>query len=303
MPLAPLFAERYYENRELVANAVHILQVQVLPARCNLGAIRYDITLQTASAMKDDEMTAVQLGAFWIPLFNDDAAATPPNRAAAVTLFNRAVPKISDYPTESMIDSTDASDLWTPANADYTVGDIDTALIWQPGKIPLSVLTNPVSAAEIFRMREWVGWSEGNCFRVGALDGTDGDAHAYVRGQLKSKGIIRRGITPSTPGMIMWYLNIPTIPDDGWWDDWDRLMPRQGLFETLNFLAPEVDRVSGNNIIYPSSDDDWLRWTYAAETTGTRQWIAANWDVRMHLFYHHSRAPIGMAVDGADKVQ
>lgn len=301
--LAPLFSERWYEDRDLAAGqTLHFLQVEAVPARSNLGAIRYDITLQTHDTIVDDQVTPIQMGAYWIPLFNDDAAATPADKAAVATLFNRAVPKISEFPNANMADNTDTSDLWTPTNADYQVGDIDTALIWQPGKIPLEALTNPVQAAELFRLREWCGWSEGNCYRVGNLEGQNAEAKSRVRGMIKSKGIIRRGISPMTPGLIVWYMNVPDVLADDAWDDWDRKMPRQAIFETYNFLAPEIDRVTGNMIIAPSSDDDWLRWTYYAETTGDRQWIEAAWDIRMHLFYHYSRSPIGMAVDGADQV-
>jgi len=293
-PTNGLFREHYVEVEQLRVqdsgssvpgftgddSGEYIINFCVVPARASLASIKYKYAIHSYTEHDPLHTYGYQMSAYWIPVYNQDAEATVSDLAALKTLYDRVKPRVED--TSIFAD-------WDPTQNDYQIGGSDTdntELAWQPGRLPLMLLTNPVHAAEIYKDKTMMGFMEGSAYR----SGNSGN----VRGALAKAGLIRRGINATSPGYVVWVLTIPKDFSDSEWDDFGRKMPRSSSFETLNFLAPSVDRVTGQTLIHPATVDDWRRWTIALETTGTRQWVQKDLMFRGEFVYFFNRSIVGM---------
>lgn len=256
------------------------------------------------TAILDDQITPIQFGAYMVPAVGSESDSICADLAAAEALFDRMVPKVSGMPSEAAAkDNSGRDSLWAPTSNDYGVGDADVALLWQPGRLPDTILRPQGEAVEIFKRREWCGWSMGNAFRTGQVSGSGASAKNYCRPMITVNTTLDVGMSfASNPGYIMWYLNIPAEQDDDTWDAWESQRARDLDWENLNFMAPNINRVSGSMSIAPSIDSDWLRWTYQFQSTDDRQWVQLAWDFWLEPMYRLHREPIGLGLgdEGSD---
>lgn len=304
MDLPHIFEERYEEIRNTDAGSVapnlhakilqpgaeNCLSFEVLEEGTNLDGIAYTWGFTGAEEIEADQHFTYELGLYWLPMYNEDAqrAIEVPLLAAATdSARDRAlkdeVKKIWDrvWPKTDNLDTDNLGDFWTPTHSDLEIGDVDTALAYQPGKLPLEMLHSPEKPARLFHRRVWGGWIHGNCFRTG--NGTK------VRYQERLKGMIRRGINANRPGYLAWIITIPNDIPAGDFDDPQTRLPRSRRFENARYRCPAISKVAGVPTIWPSTEDDFLRNATQWRTDGERQMVQQKLDTFTFLRYHYDR--------------
>ena len=303
MNLPSLFEERYFELRAQNANSTPpnthaavlrpgsegCLSFEVLEEGTNLDGISYTWGWTGQDEMDTDQHFTYEYGLYWLPMYNEDAQTSieVPSGAGYTTdagkdkklldnikaIWDRVWPKTDNQSPENIS--------WNPTHTDLEIGDLDTGLAYQPGRIPLEMLHAPEKPARLFHRRVWGGWIHQNAFRTG--NGTK------VRYQEKHKGMIRRGINVNRPGYLAWIYTVPADIPAGDFDDPQTRLPRANRYENLRYRAPALDKVTGVPTIWPSTEDDFLRNMTQWRTDGNRQLVQQSLDVHAFLRYHYDR--------------
>ena len=284
MPFPNLTPKRYIEERGKAVGAEYCLMYQPLQVHAK-GNIDIDLSFSSAGDIPIDTFHAFQVAAYMFPMTRADRnSVLIDSFEKAKALYDETVPKtigtnLSGFGSPLRQGTTDLDKL-------IKTGDVDTNLAWQPGRINMSAYADPAEYHEVFRQRYKVGWPLG------------GDAHAYRTGD----GVVRTRMPVGTqisfgPLMTQTYfvmmLVIPADIDD---DDWDKInqyiVPRGGMWESMNWMTPQVDRITGQENIAPATADDFWRMAELWATTGDRQWAQQALDYFGTIDIHVDRSRV-----------
>ena len=236
-----------------------------------LGAMTTPIALALADsggALKYHEQCRWYEYDVYLPMLGSDTAETPDTLAEVKTMVDQVVPKVET--TSPLAD-------WTISGTDVQLGDTDTALIYQMGKLSLDLLTNPGTVGGIIRKNlKWGGLIWGNAIRYT-------DTVAVL--QEKSVQFNAFNVIFPTPSLIVHMMGIPADFDAEEWDAEATYFPVGGRFERLRFNAPRENKLTGALSILPSTENDARRWFTAWRTTGERQLVQKK--LRTTRYYQH----------------
>jgi len=278
MALAPLKAERYKEYGSIGTNAQFVFDWEYLPEGAMMQWNMIDLIIQSKDEVNANEFSFIDIAAVWLPLYDADAAEAPSTRAAINTLINKRVPKID--PTSPLSDFSVSED-------EYVLGNEDTNLMWQPGKITLKALTDPGKIGFLFHRRHRLGYAEGSAYRTN----TAASSYPKVRLISRIQDMVTTGLKAPTPGIVAFFLTNPDTEADNTFEE-SSTVPLDNEFENLAFLVPRWDPILGTRTLASADLDAWRRWavSYVVEQGASpRQWSQASLDLRCHRQVMFSR--------------
>lgn len=257
MRLPPIEQELYTETGTAVAPGAsgveRCIMAHLVPAGAHMAGMRYMFVIEGGEDLNFNQFSAWKLDAWWLPYAGSDLMQTPDTLAEIKTYYDRMVSKVDDtVPTSSWTEDTDpgtgAGGSDGSNEADTTLGDVDLSLTWQPGKISLLTLEDPMRIGRMFASgRQWMGPQiDGRAIMV-ARDNDSGNAK--FRATQTFSGTLRRGVKPSVHGVVAWILTIPA--DVGLSDFAETSLFPSGAadsrrWETMDFLAPKYDMLGTN---------------------------------------------------------
>ena len=281
-----LSLHRYKEHRGLGTGAEHVLHWEPLPAHFR-GSANVELIVKCPQDIPWDEFHMWQVEAYMFPMTRGNRGFTVTSTAFAKVIYDQTVAKVSDELTGvgwhdvENNPSTDADNASTISNEDLELGDTDGNLVWQPGKLNKSAYTNPAETARLIHHRQKSGWPyQGTAFRTAATGNARGPT---VRTMTKHNWSVE--LATITESYFMVVMCIPGNWSDTTYDEWGDayLTPRQQNWSSLKYMTPELEKVSGQQTIYPSTVEDFERHMEILYTNGDRQWNQQALDIQLDI--------------------
>lgn len=255
-------AERYKEWNTLATNAEHVVDWEVIPRGADLRYQQFRIAIDSVATMPLHCVAMVDLTCWWIPVHGADAAETVNTVASLKNLYDMRVPKTlpglaktvdSNNPSISGATRTGAANSNLFGDDDWSLGDDDNNLWFDPGHISLAMIENAGMPAKMYSRRQWLGRDLGSG-EVIASGGTVGQRY-----KLMHDGYVRRGLYAESDGYMVWILTIPGAIDDGDWTVSDQF-PADQEFASLSFLAPQWSPMPPGYQYGSSGESEMRRW-------------------------------------------
>lgn len=285
MPFPNLTMNRYVEERAKATGAEYCLMYQCLRKDAR-GVLDVNLSFASAGEVGIDEFHSWQLDAYMFPLTRGERAAININSfEAAKKLYDQTVPK-----TVGLLINPDANaQLGSPIRRQddgssglVAVGTEDKALVWQPGRISIGAFDNRAEVTPVYHQRFRAGWPLGSAVRT---------SDNKVRTRMGVEFQVPFGPL-MTETVFVCMLVIPADIDDNAWDALEKYInARDDDWESMKWMTPQIDKVSGQESIYPATADDFWRTMQVYATTGARQWKQYALDYFGDFSWHIDRQP------------
>lgn len=246
--LPKLLGRRYKEYGALAHSAEHVIDWEIVPPHANVEYMAGNIVMMGNAEVNNYNTMWVEVNAWWLPVYGSDQAAAFSTKAALKTYYDRMVPKAQ---------SIRANETWSPdgagtPDAELHLGDADTNLRYQMGKLNLKVLTNASDPARLYHRRLRLGWMEKKAFRTGNS--------TMVKYAHNLPFNIPTGLQTTIPGYIIFVLTNPADVVDNHFEESDTFIPTNE-FEEWDFLAPQWSLFSESKSLGGGDLNTWRRWS------------------------------------------
>lgn len=278
MPPQPLVQDYRLEHTQSKSdNGLSIIIGQHrLPRQGVLSYQELFFSVHGQADVDPDQFQEYLLSQHVLPMY-DERADTVPTLAQVQQIFNRRVPKV--LPVHDETDPDEA----VPIDAAATgIGDLDTALLWRPDAMNISVYRNMGKPRELYKHHGVLGWLESTAYRPGPNN--------KVRFQESIRTNIRRGVDAgTTPCVVVWVLTMP--PPNALDATQDQTRPQNNEFAHLDFLAPPKSPLMvKDDQVQVSTMADYQHWAIQRVVEGTSKSVNIDLYLRLHArgFYPRS---------------
>ena len=267
MTLPTLIAERWYEHGQIDIGTDKCIYMEVLPAGAMVAKNSMFFFCAGRSGIDFYNVAKVDLSGWVFPLHGDLATETQTSLADMMSnVYDKYVPKVEDADPLGTAYSfgREGND-----DADATIGDADSSLMFQPGKFGLGTFRDdPARPKCIYNRRFWMGLPHGNAIPV-----RNSDKYYYF---MRQPIMLKQDIYASTDTYIMWVVTNPAdFAADAWQES--ELFPADNEFYRLSFLDGRPNEIIPGAPINRGSPSmqDYQRWAmqyYVEKGDGERQW-------------------------------
>lgn len=208
MALATYVTDWYAEAHDIAVGTETILDYVHIPYGGTVYPMPYDYVLWSSEEVDPENVMIYDLRHWLLPCYGADRQEIPYEPEDIKDLYNRRIIKVNPsapstawtFTRPSDPDNSDQEDDWNP----FQLGDADTNLVYQMGRISRRVFADPGEAAMLTKVRNRMGFLEGKSFRKG------NSAKVFYSDRVS--GVIPGRIHAATTDLIV--VAILTIPTD-----------------------------------------------------------------------------------------